>query len=170
MFKKRKSLRLKNFNYASKGAYFLTICIQSKAQLLGTITDGVMQLNEYGQMIGDEWMKTPTLRPNVILDEFMIMPDHFHAIIFIGERMDNYQGWGVCQYAPTDNKFQSPSQTIGAIVRGFKSATTTQINNRRNTPKQLVWQRNYYERIIRDEMELNQMREYIQNNPRMADT
>jgi len=85
------------------------------------------------------------------------MPNHFHAILFIIRR-------GVLQYAPT-NKFRSPSQTIGSIVRGFKSAVTKRTNKLRNSPSTPVWQRNYYEHVVRNENELNQIREYIQNNP-----
>jgi REP element-mobilizing transposase RayT len=72
---------------------------------------------------------------------------------------------GVLQYAPTEARFRSPAQTIGAIVPGFKSATTKQINEMRNTPGKPVWQRNYFERLVRDEDELNRIREYILQNP-----
>jgi len=87
------------------------------------------------------------------------MPNHLHGIIMINS------GRGVLQYAPTESPFRSPSQTIGAIIRGFKSATTKKINKYTNTPGKPVWQRNYYDRIIRDEDELNRIREYIIFNP-----
>jgi REP element-mobilizing transposase RayT len=90
------------------------------------------------------------------------MPNHFHAIVVIAGN-----GRGVLQYAPTTNKgsLRSPSQTIGAIVRGFKSATTRQINVLRCAPGVPVRQRNYYEHIIRDEAEMYRVREYIVTNP-----
>lgn len=126
--------------------------------------DGKPLLNEYGQVAQTEWLKTPTLRPNVELDEWVIMPDHFHAIVSITER-----GRGVLQYAtttqPEQTQFRSPSQTIGAIVRGFKSATAKHINQIRQTPGIPVWQRNYHEWVIRNEQDLNRIRHYIRENP-----
>ena len=90
------------------------------------------------------------------------MPNHFHAIVVI-----TGNGRGVLQYAPTTNRASlcSPSQTIGAIVRGFKSATTRRINVLRCAPGVPVWQRNYYEHIVRDEAEMYRVREYIAANP-----
>jgi len=125
--------------------------------MLGNIVNGEMRANKFGRIIETEWLKTPQIRKNVELDEYVVMPNHFHAILFIIRR-------GVLQYAPT-NKFRSPSQTIGSIVRGFKSAVTKRTNKLRNTPGIPVWQRNYYERVVRNENELNRIREYIQNNP-----
>ena len=94
-----------------------------------------------------------------MLDQYVVMPNHIHGVIIITD-----DGRGVLQDAPT-NKFRSPAQTIGAIVRSFKSATTRKINQIRRTAIIPVWQRNYYEHIIRDEQDLNQIREYIINNP-----
>ncbi len=121
-----------------------------------------MRLNEYGRVVQNEWSRTADLRPNIILDAFIVMPNHFHAIVVI-----TGNGRGVLQYAPTNNKGSlcSPSQTIGAIVRGFKSATTRQINVLRCAPGVPIWQRNYYERVIRDEAEMHLVREYIAVNP-----
>jgi REP element-mobilizing transposase RayT len=89
------------------------------------------------------------------------MPNHVHGIVVI-----TCQGRGVLQYAPTDDKtpFRSPSQTIGAIVRGFKSLVTKRINTIRDTPGESVWQRNYYEHVIQNDDDLNRIREYIANN------
>jgi REP element-mobilizing transposase RayT len=126
------------------------------------------------------------MRPNVELDEFVLMPNHIHGIVVITKSI----GRGVLQYAPTTHaltmqyiltmqciptnqrstrlttsSLRSPSQTIGAIIRGFKSAVTARINKCRNTPGAKIWQRNYYERIIRNDDELNRIREYIVNNP-----
>jgi REP element-mobilizing transposase RayT len=117
-----------------------------------------MQINHFGHVLDEEWLRTNGLRPNVGLDEYGVMPNHFHGVLVINERR------GVLQYAPT-NVLRSPSQTIGAIIRGFKSAVTKRINQIRNTPGHPVWQRNYYEHVIRNEDGMNRIREYIIANP-----
>jgi putative transposase len=118
-----------------------------------------------GAIVEYEWMKTSSMRRKIELDEFIIMPNHIHGIIIINECR------GVLQYAPTtmqtkhETIFQSPSNTIGAFIRGYKSAVTKQINALRQKPGVPVWQRNYYEHVIRSDNELNRVREYIINNP-----
>lgn len=156
----RKSIRLKGYDYSKEGVYHITVATVNRECMFGNIINGEMFLNDSGDIIQQEWTKTPVIRPNIRLDEFVIMPNHIHGIIIIEYSM----GRGVLQYAPT--KFQSPSQTIGAIVRGFKSTVTKQINTIRNTPLKQVWQRNYYEQIIQTDADLNRVREYIVNNPK----
>jgi len=194
----RRSIRLKGYDYSQAGAYFITICTHNRECLFGEIVGAndirpEMRLNEYGQTVRDEWLKTPALRPNVELGEWVVMPNHIHGIVVITSRgmsstapggdVSPTAGRGVLQYAPTmadtdmgelsnapTPKLQSPSQTIGAIVRGFKSATTKRINEMRinqginNTPRP-VWQRNYWEHIIRNEESYQHIAAYIINNP-----
>ncbi len=165
----RRSIRLKGYDYSKAGAYFITLCTQDRACLFGEMADGEMQVNEMGQIVRDEWLHTGDMRSNVELDAFVVMSNHFHGIIVLHSDCR-----GVLQYAPTDNarstenqtpQLRSPSQTVGAIVRGFKSASAKSINALRNMPGVQVWQRNYYEHIIRNEESLNLIREYIVNNP-----
>jgi len=160
MIQGRQSLRINRYNYAQAGAYFITICTFEKLELFGHITDGTMVINDLGQIVGEEWIKTPIIRPNILLDQFIVMPNHVHGIIIINHEIRR----GVLQYAPT-NKLCSPSQTIGAIIRGYKSATTKRINEHRQTPKRYVWQRNYFDHIIRNDRDLNNIQQYIVNNP-----
>ena len=160
---RRASIRMRDFDYASTGAYFVTISAHNKECLFGAVDGEAMAVNELGAIVREEWLKTPNIRPNVSIDEFVVMPNHFHAIVFITENRR-----GVLQYAPTTtgtNTIHSPSQTIGAIVRGFKGATTKCINILRDTPGVPVWQRNYYERVVRNDRELDSIRRYICNNP-----
>lgn len=168
----RRSTRLKGYDYSQNGAYFITVCTHGKQCLFGQIADGNMELNDLGRIVLAEWLAAPKIRESVELDEFVVMPNHFHAAFLI------LSGWadqptpvaraeeGVCQYAPTPTVgFHSPSLTAGAIVRGFKSAVTSQINAKRDTLGQPVWQRGLYEHIIRNEHDLSQIRQYIANNP-----
>ncbi len=157
----RQSIRLREYDYGSDGTYYITLCTKNKEYLFGTVVNNKMQLNEYGKIVEDEWMKTAKIRHNVYLDKHIVMPNHIHGVIIID---NGREGRGVLQYAPT-NSLHSPSETIGSIIRGFKSAVTKQINILRETPQTPVWQRNYYEHVIRDDNDLNTTRQYIHNNP-----
>ena len=146
----RRSIRLKNYDYAQIGVYFITICCEGGKCRFGTIENGEMFLNDAGKIAFDEWEKTPNKRSNIQIDAFVIMPNHTHAIITIRR--------GVLH-----TPLRSPSQTVGSIVRGYKSAVTKQL-------KQLgfersIWQRNYYERIIHNCTAYQHVVDYIQNNP-----
>lgn len=122
-----------------------------------------MILNPYGRIAEMEWYKTENRRRNIILNEFVVMPNHIHGIIVIN---DNPTGRGTARPAPTTEQFGKPvSGSIPTIIRSFKSAVTKNINELRNTPGIFVWQRNYYEHIIRDAAELNRIRNYIIENP-----
>jgi REP element-mobilizing transposase RayT len=156
----RRSIRLKDYDYSQQGTYFVTVCTYNRKCNLGKVINDEVQLNKYGHIVENEWIKTADIRKNVELDTYVIMPNHLHAIIMLNCR-------GVLQYAPTDTsgKLQSPSQTVGSIIRGFNSTVTKQINQLRNTPGSSVWQHNYYEHIVRNEDGLNRIREYIINNP-----
>jgi putative transposase len=160
----RQSIRLKGYDYAAEGSYFITVCTKGRECLFGEIinnTTGVpeMVLNELGHVVKAEWLLTENKRHNVVLDTFIIMPNHIHGIISFVSHVGAY-----CN-TPLPGSFQSPSKTIGAIIRGFKSATTTRINIIRNTRGFAVWQRNYYDHIIRNELKLNSIRENIMFNP-----
>jgi REP element-mobilizing transposase RayT len=156
----RRSIRLGGYDYSRAGAYFVTICTRNRDCLLGELAGGEMRLNEAGRIVQEEWMKSARLRPRVILDEFVVMPNHLHGIIALGD------GRGTLQRAPTTERFGKPtSDSIPTIVRLFKSATTKRINEIRGTPNLPVWQRNYYEHVIRNDEELTRIRKYIQDNP-----
>ena len=170
----RQSIRSINNNYSQSGGYFITVCAHQRAHLFGEIIDGRMLLNEAGLIAQNCWHAIPTHFPTAFLDECVIMPNHMHGIVVITDRKGTacraqckkteYQGTA-CR-APTVEQFGKPiSGSIATIIRSFKSASTRQINMQRNTPGIPVWQRNYWERIIRDEPELQSVRQYIRNNP-----
>jgi REP element-mobilizing transposase RayT len=144
----RRSIRLKGYDYSQAGAYFVTVCTQGRACLFGQIVNGRMWMNNAGKIVRDEWLRTAAIRPNVELHAFVVMPNHFHGIIVL-----HPDGRGTLQRAPTLEQFGKPtSNTIPTIVRLFKSASTRRINEMRNTPGTPVWQRNYYEHVIRNDV------------------
>ncbi|MBM4462743.1 MAG: transposase [Chloroflexi bacterium] len=154
----RRSVRLKGYDYAQEGAYFVTICTRDRECMFGDEHNGEIRLNQYGLIVREEWLRTAELRENAKLEACVVMPNHLHGIIAITNRR------GVSPYAPTGT-LRSPSHTLGAIVRGFKSASTKLINETRHTPGTPVWQRNYYEHVIRDEDDLQRIQQYILDNP-----
>lgn len=182
MLHNRRSIRLKGYNYSQEGIYFITLCCQDKQHFFGEIQNGNMMLNELGEIIKEEWEKTPLIRTNISLGAYIIMPDHFHAILHIDQQITKKE-----DYIP--NQFKSPSQTIGAIIRGFKGATTIRIKklNSNSTgesqfaptpttqfaptkPTQFtltkIWQRNYFEKIVRDQRAYDNITQYIIDNPK----
>jgi putative transposase len=155
----RRSIRLKGYDYSQAGAYFVTICSWNKECIFGEITNGEMHLNELGRIVSGEWHRSSEIRKEIELDTFLIMPNHIHGIVVINAYTSSYVG------ANGRSPLQMKPKSISSFVAGFKSSVTKQINQIRNTPGIPVWQRNYYEHIIRNEKELNQIREYIVNNP-----
>ncbi len=131
-----------------------------------------MSLSKTGQIVHSEWFKTETMRLNISLDAFVIMPNHVHGIIIIkNDRSVLHSGTmnqGTMRCAPaTIEKFGKPtSNTIPTIIRGFKSAVTNRLNRKNNTPGLKLWQRNYWEHIIRNDKSMNKLRDYIATNPK----
>jgi len=159
----RKSIRLQEYDYSQAGGYFITICTHEKECLFGEVVDGEIQLNDIGKIVKSEWLKTEEIRDNVSTDEFVIMPNHVHGILFIDEPSDRR---GTVHRAPTFERFGQPtSNSIPTIIRSFKATVTKQINEHRNTPGQKIWQSNYFDRVIRNDDELIRIREYILYNP-----
>lgn len=174
----RRSIRLKGYDYSQAGAYFITICTKDRQRLFGEITNGEMILNEMGTIAYNEWLKTPELRPNVSLDVFVIMPNHMHGIIVINDDEtgrgelhsplppNNDANRGECNspLPVPGTSFRSPSNNVGAIVRGYKSSVTKQINLLNYDGS--VWQRNYHEHIIRNERSYQRISDYVIDNPK----
>ena len=154
---RRKSIRLKGYDYSQNGAYFVTICTQHREHLFGRIVDGKMMLNHAGKIAQNELQKTLTIRKNMDIYCFVIMPNHIHFIVVIVGAYCN---------TPLPVQFISPSNNLGSMIRGYKSTVTKQINKFRKTPKRSIWQRNYYEHIIRNAKSLGQISEYIFANPK----
>jgi REP element-mobilizing transposase RayT len=205
----RRSIRLRGYDYAHPGSYFVTVCTHQRWLLFGEVIEGQMRRNALGDIVHAEWYATERVRPEVRLDAFVVMPNHLHGIleiIDVGARrrlavdahaetgnaeirathrvaattdrqMDDSQmtarGTGVVgarrRLAPTGGARTRPHGpapgSIGAILGQIKSLTKKAINKTRGTPGRPVWQPNYHEHVIRNEKELQRIREYICNNP-----
>jgi putative transposase len=193
----RRSIRLAGYDYSAEGSYFITLVTYQREHLFGEIVDGEMRLCPFGEIAREEWLKTKELRSNVeiIEDEFVVMPNHFHGIVHLFNDKLNKNGTenavtfaigtGTARRArtievfghdeqvraysytplPERASFHSPSKTLGSLVRGFKIAVTTRINTLRAAPGQPVWLRNYYEHIITTEKEYDNIINYIYLNP-----
>ena len=160
----RRSIRLPGYDYGQPGAYFVTICTYRRSCVLGGIHDGRMRLSECGRIVTDCWNDLERHYPDVSLESFVVMPNHIHGIILLdhnpdsGTRATAAQGAGL-KPAPTT------VHGLSEVVRAFKTFSSRRINKTRRSPGVPAWQRNYYERIMRDENELNTVRQYILDHP-----
>ena len=171
----RRSLRLKTHNYAEIGAYFVTVVVEGRSCLLADLEADDVRLTEIGQMAAEEWRALECRFPGVRLDTFVVMPNHLHAVVWLesvtvgapfvgalGERATTRVGErATTRVAPT---------TLGAVVGAYKSLTTCRYLGgiaRHGWPRlsRRLWQRNYYDHVIRDETDLGRIRQYIQENP-----
>ncbi len=150
----RRSIRLKGYDYSQNGAYFVTLCSWQRECLFGDIKDGEMRLNENGLIIDETWSWLGKQYPYLESVEYAIMPNHFHGIFLI----DRYLGGS--RTAPTGR-----IKPLGRILGAFKTRSTKLVNEFLQTSGAPIWQRNYYEHIIRNESELNRIVEYIISNP-----
>ena len=151
--RQRRSLRLRGYDYAAPGWYYVSICTQSRACLFGDIANGEMCLNENGRSVETAWEGLPDHYPRVRLDAWVIMPNHVHGILALVE----------AGFKPAS--MSTVRHGLPEIVRAFKTFSARRINAVRGTPGTSVWQRNYYEHIIRDDADLNRIRQYIWDNP-----
>jgi putative transposase len=157
----RRSIRLTEFDYAQPGAYFITICAHGRRKIFSEVEGERTILTPMGEIVREEWWRTEILRPEVFLDQYVIMPNHFHAIMQIKKPPPLYDNVGAYRDAPLRRKPKS----LGAIVGQFKGDVTSRVWKDPRFQKIPVWQRNYYERVIRNDFELNHFRGYILKNP-----
>ena len=168
----RRSIRLKGYDYAQQGAYFITVCTQRRASLFGEIIDNKMQPNEAGDMVVEEWDALSMRYRGVHLDAFALMPNHIHAVLFlapeenVGAGLVPAPGSVTCNVGATTRV----APTLGDVIGAFKSITTVRYARgveTRGWPRfsQRLWQRNYYEHVVRDYESLQRIREYIAENP-----
>ena len=160
---RRGSIRLTRYDYTQPGAYFVTICAADRRCIFGEIIDGAMRLNKNGSIVAAQWAGLPKHYSNATLDEFVLMPNHVHGIIFITHGLHSSVGAG---FKPAHISPQAkPHNGLPEIIRGFKMFSSRSINQLRGTPGAPVWQRNYYEHVVRGEDDLDHIRRYIEENP-----
>ena len=157
----RRSIRLQNYDYSQPGAYFVTICTHKKRFRFGQIVDGEMQLNKTGYLVQSIWESLHERFPAIQLDTFIVMPNHIHGIILIAE-----DRVGAIHELPLpQTRIQRRRMLLPKVIGYFKMNTAKRVNKMHDTRGASLWQRNYYEHVIRSEDELQQIQEYILNNP-----
>ncbi|MBK8127638.1 MAG: transposase [bacterium] len=181
-YTRKNSLRLQRHDYRHPRTFFVTICVEGRHKLFGEVVNATMLLNEFGEAVKIEWKKTAEIREAIWLDEFMIMPNHFHAILRIDDTyIGPFAGPARNVDVGADGNPPAPSEAdhsrvtvkttyartapLSTIIAAFKRATTKRINEIRGTKGVEVWQRSFYDRIIRNERELGLARQYIMDNP-----
>ena len=187
----RRSIRLRNYDYSFPGAYFVTICASKKECIFGQVVGEQMRENECGRVVRDQWYESAKKRKEIELDAFIVMPNHLHGVLWIlgprGEHILMNSGFshpvgpsgarpGRTPFGPTDPAGQTPfgptnpvpamrPRSLASWAAGFKSAVTSRIRKAWHKPEATIWQEDYFERIVRNEEELNRIREYILMNP-----
>jgi len=157
---RNESIRLPNYDYTSPGYYFVTICADNRNNYFGSIEDGVMQLSEFGKIAEFCWVEIPNHFKHAVLDEYIIMPNHIHAILILMDRKENSSG-------QAQEAFGKPVVgSLGTILRSYKSAVTKMIHEKDIDSPKKIWQKGYYDRILRSEKGLFNVRRYINHNPK----
>ena len=161
----RRSIRLRDYDYSQAGAYFVTMYTHNKECLFGKVVDGKIELNNSGLLVQKWWLELKNKYPNIELDECIIMPNHLHGIITITKQT---VGADLCVCPKRGEHAGSP---LRVMIQWFKTMSTNEyirgIKSGRFVPfQQRLWQRNYYEHIIRNEKSFQRISQYIINNPR----
>ena len=167
----RQSLRLKDSDYSQAGAYFVTICTNNRQWLFGEIRQGEMVLSAIGRLVSAQWQQIPYRFAGLELGAWIVMPNHIHGILIItrsGEASNLItpvlQETADRKTLPTQPRGTAPG-SVGAIIQNYKSITSRKISRQNESMRAAIWQRNYYEHIIRNEREFRAIFEYIIANP-----
>ena len=160
---RRRATRLRDYDYGQTGGYFVTICAQDQECLFGRIIGGRLQLSKIGKIVAKCWNRIPKHFLSVELDVCVVMPNHIHGIIVLGTRAARFP----CPSTRSqpDRRGEVASPTLGQVVAYFKYQSTKSINQHRDMPGTRIWQRNYYDHVIRDDRDLQRIRQYITDNP-----
>jgi len=171
----RRSIRLPSHDYAGSGAYFVTLCTRDRLLLFGEVLDAEMRLTALGESIATCWQWLAEQYEYISLDAFVVMPDHLHGIVLIADPAVEAErdamardcaATGGSRTAPTRRIGPpTPRKVLGRLIGPFKTVSTKRVNELRGEPGLMLWQRNYYEHIIRSERALNRIRQYIIDNP-----
>ncbi|MBN1688448.1 MAG: transposase [Candidatus Omnitrophica bacterium] len=179
---KRRKNRLREYNYAGAGYYYVTVCAAGRGEWLGEIRNREMVLNDWGRIVEACWLDLPNHYAGVKLDRYVVMPNHFHGIVVIhhgGNKSttgdESIVGNGLKPFptnvpAPMPSSENTPSRPqkrhgLSEIMRGFKTFSARRINEKLPGGERFRWQKSFYDRVIRHDQELNRIREYICQNP-----
>jgi REP element-mobilizing transposase RayT len=171
----RRSIRLQGYDYSGSGVYFVTICTHQRQCLFGDIDNGSIYLNCIGKIVAQEWLSSSKIRQEIELDEWIIMPNHLHGLVVIdrGDRVDiedeDLCHEGACHAPLWGVVGRRKARSLSSFIGGFKSSVTKRIKPICEQPNPVIWQRNYYETIVRDDRQLYSIRKYIINNPKKWD-
>ncbi|MCL2009655.1 MAG: hypothetical protein FWG71_03805 [Synergistaceae bacterium] len=165
-FSARKPNRLRSYDYSTNGAYFLTICVKDRAEILGRIENGQIILDEYGKIVVQEMVSSCELRKECKIDQYVIMPNHIHLILLVQHIVGADGNPPITPNLPiTPNPYMrystftpTQNQSVPSFVRGFKGATSRILGFS-------IWQRSFHDHIIRDENDYTRLAQYIENNP-----
>jgi REP-associated tyrosine transposase len=161
---RRRSLRLAGFDYSQPANYFVTICTQGKKCIFGYVSGTEMCLSSAGAAVQEAWFDLPNRFPPVALRELVVMPNHLHAIVGLTRPTEPLKA-GAASGAPTRRTCAPSYPTLGLVIRAFKSISAIAINLILDRRGEAVWQRNYYEHIVRNIEEYDRIRKYIVENP-----
>lgn len=153
------SMRLPSWDYTQTGAYFITLGCSRRHNIFGSWSRGQLAINALGSIAADEWLRSLEIRDEIKLDVYVVMPNHFHGLVWIWKKQNRGQP------SINDSKPGPPNQSLGSFVAGYKSKVTSRIRDYIGDHNFVVWQKNYYDQIIRNEKHLQRVRRYILNNP-----
>ena len=151
----RRSVRLKGYDYTKPGAYFVTVVTRDRKSWFGDVLDGEMQLNDMGQLVTNAWESIATQYSYVKPDAYILMPNHLHGIIVTTEQDTDHT-----------KKSGPPRKPLGRLIGAFKTMSTNRVNLNQSTPGWTLWQRGFYDHVIRNDRERDRVREYIVHNPK----
>jgi REP element-mobilizing transposase RayT len=173
-FHHRKSIRLRGYDYTQPGAYFVTLCTSHRDEIFGEVVNGEMRLSPLGEIVREEWLRSADIRKEIQIfeEELVVMPNHGHGIVWIVEQTVGADGVRpIMERAHAVRphvmhpyaSFRRAPRSLGSFMAGFKASVTSRAQRELNMTG--IWQRNYYEHIVRNDRELNNIRWYILNNP-----
>ncbi len=158
--RRRNSLRLQNYDYNQAGAYFVTVVVKGGEPVFGKVVGEEVELSKFGEIVEYAWLDLPNHHENISLDTFIVMPDHIHGIIFMYDT--EATGVGGIHESPLRTR---RTMLLPKLMGRFKTMSAKEINKQRGSPGTPFWQRDYFDHVIRNEDDLNQIRDYIVTNP-----
>jgi putative transposase len=161
---RRRSIRLRGYDYAGPGSLFFTFCTADRFNYFGSVENGEMSENEIGDLAWAEWHRTLDLRPEIDCHAFVVMPNHVHGLISLNP---NSRSTPMPPIDQPDAPFfaRKRPRSLSTMATGFKGAVTREMRQRTGDSHLEIWQRNYHERVVRDEREFDTILKYIEENP-----